>query len=131
MIFDTHCHAYWKGLKERNAEILAEMTTENVLRSVQVGTDWETSKRALSLARRWGNNTWCTAAMHPSSSQNYPVDAVAKWTSRLERFINKNRDKVIAVGETGLGGPDREARLFERWRPSDDRRPRKSLAITG
>lgn len=102
MIFDTHCHAYWKGLKERNAEILAEMTTENVLRSVQVGTDWETSKRALSLARRWGNNTWCTAAMHPSSSQNYPVDAVAKWTSRLERFINKNRDKVIAVGETGL-----------------------------
>ncbi len=102
MIFDTHCHAYWKDFEDRHAEILAGMASENVVRSVQIGTDFENNEKALALARSWGENTWSTAAMHPTSSQSCPADMAGEWTDRLERFIRKNRDKVVAVGETGL-----------------------------
>jgi len=102
MIFDTHCHAYWKELEARHAEVRARMHSENVLRSIQVGTDWETDRRALSLARKWRDNTWCTAAIHPTSCQDKPADTAGEWAIRLEYFIRQNRDKVVAVGETGL-----------------------------
>lgn len=102
MIFDTHCHAYWKDLENSHEEVLSRMAAENVLRSVQVGTDWETNGKALSLARRWGKDTWCAVALHPSSSQSCPADDAANWTARLEDLIRQNRDKIVAVGETGL-----------------------------
>jgi TatD DNase family protein len=102
MIFDTHCHAYWNSLEERHTEIRSLMAAENVRRSIQVGTNLETSRKALALARSWGDGTWCAAAMHPTSCQNMPADTAGAWTERLESFIRENRDKVVAVGETGL-----------------------------
>jgi len=102
MIFDTHCHAYWMGLERRHAEIKSRMDSENVIRSIQVGTDWESNHKALSLAHKWGGDTWCAAAMHPTSCQDLSVNAAPQWIVRLKSFIEENRDKVIAVGETGL-----------------------------
>ena len=102
MIFDTHCHAYWKGLENRHSAVKARMDSERVMRSVQIGTEWDTSHKALSLARKWGDDTWCTAAMHPTSCQNLPVEAALEWTARLKPFIQDNRDKIVAIGETGL-----------------------------
>jgi len=102
MIFDTHCHAYWKGLESRQAEIKAGMDSEHVARSIQVGTDWESNHKALSLARKWGDETWCAAAMHPTSCQDLPAESAPEWIARLKAFIEDNRDKVLAVGETGL-----------------------------
>lgn len=102
MIFDTHCHAYWKDLENIRKDVLLRMASENVLRSVQVGTDWETNQKALSLARNWGSDTWCSVALHPSSSQHRAADTAVNWVVRLEEFIEQNRDKIVAVGETGL-----------------------------
>jgi len=102
MIFDTHCHAYWKGLIERIDEVKERMETENVVRSVQVGTNVRTNTQALSLARHWGENSWCAAAIHPSSCQDLPEEGVQDWIADLRIFIENNRDKVVAVGETGL-----------------------------
>lgn len=102
MIFDTHCHAYWNGLGNRLDEVKALMDSENVVRSVQVGTSWKTNELALSLARRWGDNTWCAAAIHPTSCQNLLEYTASEWISKLKSFIEANSDKVVAVGETGL-----------------------------
>ncbi len=102
MIFDTHCHAYWKGLENRHPDIKARMNSEGVMRSVQVGTDRDSNLKALNLARKWGGDTWCTAALHPTSCQDLPGEAVSEWTANLESFIDANRDKIVAVGETGL-----------------------------
>jgi TatD DNase family protein len=102
LIFDTHCHAYWKGLENRESDIRSRMDSENVVRSIQVGTGWDTNRRALSLARKWGECTWCAAAMHPTSSQALSHEAVLEWEQSLESFVRENRDKIVAVGETGL-----------------------------
>jgi TatD DNase family protein len=102
MIFDTHCHGYWNGLKHRQAQVRGNMRAANVARSVQVGVDWEMSRVALDLARDWGDQTWCSVGMHPTSCQDLPGNSAEEWTTRFEKLIRDNRDKVVAVGEIGF-----------------------------
>jgi TatD DNase family protein len=102
MIFDTHCHGYWKGLAQREAEVRRNMDSAGVMRSVQIGTDLEHSRQAVDLARRWGDNTWCTIGMHPTDCQQYSQQEVDAYMEKLEELIQSNRDKVVGVGETGL-----------------------------
>jgi len=73
-----------------------------VLRSVQIGTDYESSCQSLSLARAWGADTWCTAGIHPEGCQDLSEDEAARQVAQLESLIRQNRDKIVAIGETGL-----------------------------
>jgi TatD DNase family protein len=102
MIFDTHCHGYWNGLAHRQDKVLQNMRAEGVLRSVQIGTGLEKSREALALARAWGPDTWCTAAIHPAGCQDLPESSVPKLMAQFEDLIRANRDKMVAVGETGF-----------------------------
>jgi TatD DNase family protein len=102
MIFDTHCHGYWSGLAHRQDDVLRNMKAEGVLRSVQIGTGVDKSRLALALAREWGSETWCAAAIHPAGCQDLPESAAPELMLQLEALITANRDKMVAVGETGL-----------------------------
>jgi TatD DNase family protein len=102
MIFDTHCHGYWKGLEHRWDEAHRNMLSNGVLRSVQVGTDLEKSEEALTIARTYGADTWCTAGLHPTGCQDLDPDSAPELIGQLEMLIGANRDKMVAVGETGL-----------------------------
>lgn len=102
MLFDTHCHAYWDSLSHRHAEVRENMRAAGVSRTVQIGADWDTSIKALQLARDWGDGHWATAGLHPSDCQDFPEHSAQAWASQLEKHIQSNRDKVIAVGECGL-----------------------------
>lgn len=102
MIFDTHCHGYWNGLKHRWDEVHRNMISEGVLRSVQIGTDLDTSEKALKLARDYGFDTWSTAGIHPTECQNLDQDSAPRLIEQFEMLIEANRDKVVAVGETGF-----------------------------
>jgi TatD DNase family protein len=102
MIFDTHCHGYWRGLTHRQAEVRHNMRAAGVVRSVHIGTDLGKSIDSLALARNWGSDTWCTAGFHPTGCQNLPRDSSEGLAAELEKLIRPNRDKVVGVGETGL-----------------------------
>jgi TatD DNase family protein len=102
MIFDTHCHAYWNSLANRHPELRANMHAEGVLRSVQIGTGWETSQAALSLSREWSADTWCTAGIHPTGCQDLPQDTARKLMELFAGLVKANPDKVVGIGETGL-----------------------------
>ncbi|HTY64397.1 MAG TPA: TatD family hydrolase [Acidobacteriota bacterium] len=102
MIFDTHCHGYWRGLAHRASELRENMRASDVARSVQVGTDLQTSRESLKLARDWGSDTWCAAGIHPTGCQDLPPDSAQDYARQLEEFIRDNRDKVVGIGETGL-----------------------------
>ena len=102
MIFDTHCHAYWNGLAHRQDEVLQNMRSHGVMRSVQIGTGLEMSRKALELARHWGPDAWCTAGLHPTDCQDLSTDSAPGLMTQLENLIRENRDKMVAVGETGL-----------------------------
>ena len=102
MIFDTHCHGYWKGLIDRQAEILENMRLAGVARSVQIGADWESSCKALAVARSWGDATWCTIGIHPTDCQESFSTPPEPLIERLEELVRLNQDKVVGIGETGL-----------------------------
>jgi|WetSurMetagenome_2_1015567.scaffolds.fasta_scaffold82958_2 TatD DNase family protein len=102
MIFDTHCHGFWRGLAQRDFELRDNMRKAGVVRSVHVGTDLMTSQASLDLARNWGADTWCTAGFHPSGCQDLPCDSAQDYVEQLKELVQGNRDKVVGVGETGL-----------------------------
>jgi TatD DNase family protein len=102
MIFDTHCHGYWHGLKHRQNELRRNMRAEGVSRSVQIGTDLPTSRQALALARNWAPHAWCAIGIHPSGCQDFPMDAAHEMASQFEKFFLTNRKITVAIGETGL-----------------------------
>lgn len=102
MIFDTHCHGYWHGLGHRQDEVRRNMLSEGVTRSVQVGTGLEKSRTALSLARSWGPEHWCAAGLHPTGCQDLDPDSAPSLMTEFETLIRRNRDKMVAIGETGF-----------------------------
>ena len=102
MIFDTHCHGYWHGLADRQEEVRRNMNAAGVVRSMHVGSSLETSLKALKLARDWGEDTWCSIGFHPSACQDLPRNSATNYAEQLESIILANRDKVVAVGESGL-----------------------------
>jgi len=102
MIFDTHCHGYWNGLAHRLDEVRRNMVAEGVTRSVHIGTGLEMSRKALDIARDWGAETWCTAGLHPFGCQDLDPRSAPELTAQFETLIQANRDKIVAVGETGL-----------------------------
>ena len=53
MIFDTHSHCYWDTLEPRIDEIISNMEKVGVTKAVQIGCDIESSKKAISLTRRF------------------------------------------------------------------------------
>ena len=66
---------YWNGLAHRQDEVLQNMRSHGVMRSVQIGTGLEMSRKALDLARHWGPDTWCTAGLHPTDCQDLSTDS--------------------------------------------------------
>jgi TatD DNase family protein len=102
MIFDTHCHCFWHGLEQRQDELRRNMQLHNVIRSVQIGTSVETSLQALKIAQDWGPDAWCAAGIHPSDCQDMPDNSMQRSIDQLEDIVRTNRDKVVAIGETGL-----------------------------
>ena len=102
MIFDTHCHGYWRGLAQRDFELRDNMRKAGVVRSVHVGTDLMASQASLDLARDWGADAWCTAGFHPTGCQDFSENSAQNQAERLAEFVRDNRDKVVGIGETGL-----------------------------
>lgn len=102
MILDTHCHGYWHGLEHRQEEVRGNMLAAGVARSVHIGVDLPLSRKALALARSWGDNAWCAAGVHPTECQDWTIETVQKTMAELRELIEPNRDKVVAIGETGL-----------------------------
>ena len=102
MIFDTHCHAYWKGLDLREDDVRANMATAGVLGVVQVGADVASSRLALDTAVRWGSNTWCTVGIHPSDCQDMSEDSRETAMEEIECLRESGDSKVVGIGETGI-----------------------------
>ncbi len=94
MYFDSHCHLNFPELVARLDDIRADMQRQGVLRALLISTKVETFEQvhALALAH---DNFWCTAGVHPDEEQ--VIDPT------LQQLLEMgSKDKVVAIGETGL-----------------------------
>lgn len=95
MFVDTHCHLDMKEFKHEIASVLSRARQTGVSKVINVGTDAESSKTAVDLARRYPE-VYAGIGMHPDTSNELNIET-------REYFLAlSNQPKVVAIGEIGL-----------------------------
>jgi len=113
--FDAHAHAHFAAFEKDWREVI-DRALENNVWFINVGTQRDTSRRAVEVAREYKEGVYATVGLHPIHTAKSYHDAqelgggeVAKsFTSRGEEFdyeyyLELAKDpKVVAIGECGL-----------------------------
>jgi len=90
-LFDSHCHLHFQQFDADRDAVLARMK-EKDMGSVLIGTDLQTSKAALELARQH-DFLWASVGLHPNDEEVFDV-------SKYEELAKD--PKVVGIGECGL-----------------------------
>ncbi|MBI4160594.1 MAG: TatD family hydrolase [Candidatus Yanofskybacteria bacterium] len=92
-IFDSHCHPQFPQYDEDREEMIRRALDAGI-RMICVGTDAETSEKAIGLAGLY-EGVWASVGLHPNDNPNEGFDE-----KKYEKLLGEN--KVIAMGEVGL-----------------------------
>src|SRR3989344_1154664 len=108
MLIDTHAHVNFNAFKEDSLELLKECLDQNIW-VVNVGTQIDTSSRAISLAEKFDKGVYAVVGLHPIHLVSQHLDEEeTSFDTREEAFDYQvykelaNHQKVVGVGECGL-----------------------------
>lgn len=93
--YDTHAHLDFPDFADELPQLVERATAAGITRLVSIGTDLESSARAVALAERF-ESVFAVAGWHPNDAVRAPKDFRAGLRA-LARH-----PKVIGIGETGL-----------------------------
>src|SRR6185436_17614442 len=93
--FDTHAHLHDSVFAADLPELLLRAKAAGINKIVSIGTDLESSRRAIELAGQFPE-VYAVVGWHPSYAANAPED----WRPALRELARQ--PKVVALGETGL-----------------------------
>jgi len=94
-LFDTHAHLHFPEFDADREAMLTRARAAGVRRMVTIGTDADTTRAAIAVARREAD-VWATAGVHPHDAGESDDAALAD----VERQADDPR--VVAIGEIGL-----------------------------
>lgn len=92
---DSHCHLNYKGLAERQAEVLAHARGAGVVAMLNIATRESEWDEVLATAER-ENDVWATVGIHPHEADTHPDVDTAKLIARAAH------PRIVGIGETGL-----------------------------
>src|SRR3954469_11757061 len=95
VFYDTHAHLDYPDFANQLAQVLARAEAAGISRIISIGTDFESSRRAIKLAEQFPS-VYAVIGWHPSSA----LEAPAEVRPTLRELIK--HPKVVALGETGL-----------------------------
>jgi len=93
--YDTHAHLDYPDFAADISDVIARAQAAGITRIISIGTDLESSRRAIALAERF-ECVYAVAGWHPADALNAPADI------RNELRQLAQHPKVVALGETGL-----------------------------
>jgi TatD DNase family protein len=93
--YDTHAHLDFPDFVRDLPETLERAAAAGISKVITIGTDFESSRRALALAREYPP-VYAVVGWHPSHVTAAPEDV------RPELRKLAREPKVVAIGETGL-----------------------------
>ena len=93
--YDTHAHLDYPDFAHEVPQIVARAAAAGILKIITIGTDLDSSRRAVELAAQFPN-VFAVVGWHPSDASQAPDD-LRPALRELARY-----PKVVALGETGL-----------------------------
>ena len=93
--YDTHAHLDYPEFAQELPEVIARAGAAGIAKIISIGTDLESSRRAIKLAEQFPN-VFAVVGWHPSNAREAPVDI----RPALRELAQQ--PKVVALGETGL-----------------------------
>ncbi|HEY5297527.1 MAG TPA: TatD family hydrolase [Verrucomicrobiae bacterium] len=93
--FDTHAHLDYPDYANDLTEVIARAQAAGISKIISIGTNLESSQRAVQLAEKFPN-VFAVIGWHPTEAETAPDDL-----RPALRALAKN-PKVVAIGETGL-----------------------------
>lgn len=93
--FDIHSHVFFPEYDLDRDEVI-KRALEQGIGMINVGTDMDSSKKAIKLAETY-ENIWATVGIHPN--HNTEIDGDIDYSVLLELA---KHPKVVAIGECGL-----------------------------
>jgi len=112
MIIDSHAHLNFNAFLNDYQQVIERCLQESIW-MINVGTKYETSKRAVEIAQEYEKGVWAAIGLHPihldTGLVKMKIDKEEiEFKSREENFdYNKYKElarskKVVAIGEIGL-----------------------------
>jgi len=113
MLIDTHAHVNFGAYKDDGDEIIKRAFEQNVW-LINVGSQFETSRRAVEYAQKYPEGVLAAVGLHPIHLKKQEIDApideyeTVEFKSGAGKFdyerykVLAQNPKVVAIGETGL-----------------------------
>ena len=95
IFFDTHAHLDYADYAPDLPEVIARAHTAGIAKIISIGTNLESSARAIRLAERFPG-VYAAVGWHPTEATSAPADL----RPALRELAG--HPKVVAIGETGL-----------------------------
>lgn len=114
MLIDTHSHLNFSDFEEDRNEVI-KRCFENKVSMINIGTNFETSKKAIEIAQQYQGKAWAAIGLHPinldtglikiknqkSKCKNWEDLTEDKFNYQKYKELSKNQ-RVVAIGEVGL-----------------------------
>lgn len=100
-MIDTHTHLQFKAFAGKVDQVIKEALEVGVEKMVVVGTNVETSKKAVELTQKV-DSLYAAVGIHPHHifEHHDTPKTLANHLEEIERLVSQ--DKVIAIGEVGM-----------------------------
>lgn len=95
MLIDTHAHLDYPDYDPDRSDVLRRAADAGVTRVISIGTDVESSQRAVKLSEEYPH-VYAVVGVHPTEAENSPDDFLETLRSLT------THPKVVGIGETGL-----------------------------
>ena len=114
MLIDTHAHVNFNAYKDDADEVIRRSldgsTGSPQVWMINVGSQYDTSKRAVEIAEKYKEGVYAAVALHPIhlGPPKFVDEEEVKFKTREEKFDKEKykelaaSPKVVAIGETGL-----------------------------
>ena len=104
MLFDSHSHLHLSQFNSNREEVIKKLRDLSI-KTINVGTDLEESKKAIELSKKYPDLLYASVGLHPTdnSEENFSAKGgpASGWDVDKYRELAKN-ENVVAIGECGL-----------------------------